>query len=70
MEHPNFVIQIRINVGISSRGASQIMGVLEPLGLAWGTDSMLLHNLHQSILMTQMQEDRFLIRTLNVNLTM
>ena len=28
-----------LNVGISSRGASQIMGVLEPMGLAWGTDS-------------------------------
>ena len=28
-----------LNVAISSRGASRIMGVLEPLGLAWGTDS-------------------------------
>ena len=28
-----------LNVGISSKGASQIMSVLEPLGLAWGTDS-------------------------------
>ena len=28
-----------LNVGISSKGASQIMKVLEPMGLAWGTDS-------------------------------
>ena len=42
--HPNGTSELCnsdscINVGISSRGASQIMGVLEPLGLAWGTDS-------------------------------
>ena len=49
LNHPNGTSDLCntdscINVGISSRGASQIMGVLEPLGLAWGTDSMLLHN--------------------------
>ena len=45
-----------INVGISSRGASQIMGVLEPLGLAWGTDANAFLNLHQNILMIRMLE--------------
>ncbi|MDC3100472.1 PilC/PilY family type IV pilus protein [Candidatus Pelagibacter sp.] len=44
LNHPNGTSELCnsdscINVGISSRGASQIMGVLEPLGLAWGTDS-------------------------------
>ena len=44
LNHPNGTSDLCntdscINVGISSRGASQIMGVLEPLGLAWGTDS-------------------------------
>ncbi len=44
LSHPNGTSELCnsdscINVGISSRGASQIMGVLEPLGLAWGTDS-------------------------------
>ncbi len=28
-----------LNVGISSRGAGRIMTVLQPLGLAWGTDA-------------------------------
>ena len=28
-----------LNIGISSNGASQIMAKLEPMGLAWGTDS-------------------------------
>ena len=28
-----------LNVGISSKGASRIMTVLQPLGLAWGTDA-------------------------------
>ncbi len=43
-EHPNGTSTICysdacLNVGISARGAGQIMDVFNPLGMAWGTDS-------------------------------